>query len=944
MSTLGNIPPAEARKQAMDILNQRHSAIIRFLEKRGLDEGVTLDSKVFTDEAMRKQLEKDLRLLRKVMPDELRRDTLAGMGTPDVSDLYVDYFPREQYKGYSKGAEKTRGEEVFKTKGPYRNARKDWTRDIIGGRSVIDDLSVDPKISGNYWDRDVLGKKQDKAFLKRDVQYLKENYLDRILGDEYYETKNGVRKINKKGEAKLRAIANAVSKMPKWHVEDKIPFYGRNFLHDFARRVEEGYARRGVALAAQDLVAKNVGIGKQHQVPSFLDSIGLDDANAYKNIYAKMGIMGEYRTALAESAAKAQAIFDKGKSIRIKGLGKVSMKDGQLGVKRGDKFVPLEVKSVEELSEKHNNFARRFAENKKLTIDQSTYEEANRILKPWNRPAEIGEFQRILNTTMNMFKTHVTIPFPAFHGRNLISGQIQNFFYEMFDPTGKGPGRYAKPIVQAYQMRRGGVVRGLYKELPEYLRADIDRMYNTIENEDGRATRWAADQVFRYGLTGDKQGYAAERIGDSASSLLSQLPGANPPRGALGIFRKNMPGSSWWDTLNPAHVQGGGRPVRVPVDKSAAGQMAAKASPSQNRWSWKWNDTDGTQTKMEWQPYEESTFAPVRAGEDLAMLTEDVNRIAPFLALLKQGINPTEAAARVQNVQVDYSKLSEFDKTMRTVMPFYTFTRAIVPLTFRDLVTNPGGKQAWTIRATTRAQDSNDDPVPENILRSTSIPLGETETGANRYVTGLGLPFEDALSFAGIARGDVQGTASEIVSRMRPEIQAIGELATGRSLFFDKPLGDLDPPMGRLASNIVDTVTGRERETGQAAPLGGMSGAEWLVSKTPVSRYLGTANSILDQRKGALNKALTLTSGVRVTDIEDWQQERLAIDRASNLLKQYGARDFNTTYIPEWAEGRLSEDELADVNAVQTFIKEVRAEGRRKKKEAEAAARALEGE
>jgi hypothetical protein len=324
----------------------------------------------------------------------------------------------------------------------------------------------------------------------------------------------------------------------------------------------------------------------------------------------------------------------------------------------------------------------------------------------------------------------------------------------------------------------------------------------------------------------------------------------------------------------------------------------------------------------------------------LAQFTEDTNRIAPFLAFLKQGNVPEEAARKVQMIQIDYSELSNSQKYLRNLFPFFTFSSKMMHLTLGDILSNPAGRQSWAIRAASRGNDPQA-LAPEHIKRGAAIPLGKTATGADRYVSGLGLAFEDPLQFAGILQGDLEGFAGEVVGRMRPGAQALVEAGTGRSLFFDRDLDDMDPPIGRLMSNLETMATGEKKE-GLAEPFVSRN-VEWLLGKMPTSRVVNTLTKATDTRKTAPYIGLNTLTGFRVTDVEPEAQERVAIDMASEALKRFGGRNFERTYVPDWAKERLPEEKLAQVEAIQSFIADVQKQARERKKAAEGLAGAVSG-
>ncbi len=950
-----------ARSFAQKLVHDRHVDIVRYLE--GYDALRTLDEALFQDPSSRVLLQDQLDVMQKLMDAELMKDAIAGLDTPRLRDANSKYFPRILQTFGRPTTISDRGEEVFNTAASYMSGRRKWTRDIKDGRAVLDDMSVDTNLSGAYWRQPVLGDGVDRT-LQIDgkpmdvVDYLKqkqpngESYADRILSPQHYDGNT----INKLGEKKLLAVGKGIMRLDASHAERNIPMYGRNFLHDLAQRLELGHAKRGVASAAQEMAIRSAkerlasGVtGQQHTVTKLFDDIKLNNPNAFKNVIDGVGQQKEYAAFAKGEIETIKKQLTSGNSVQGKKLDKhlsheIDGEATKFKVEGDDLYAvdfddegleilyKVEGTNLDEQIEKAFNVPRKFVAEQKLTVDEEAYQAATRFLKVKNGPEEFKILRGIFQATNNLFKTHVTLPFLAFHGRNMGGGQMQNYFYGAFDAA-LGSSFMQNPatlINQAKDVSTGRIVKGLYKQLPKYVQDQVTHEAHRYEMElgikadalDAAATQWVREKVFKYGLTGDKQGYSAERLGQAASSTISQIPGAQRKDGWFGVFRNPAKDSTWAQSLNPLEVAGSGKPVRVPVEPGGVGELVGTANPNKKQWTWEHID--------------ESKFIPIRAGEDMAEFGENLNRVTAFLGFVKQGMADEVASTKAMQIHFDYSDMSEFSKQMRNVFPFWSYTSKVIPLTFGDLLTNPAGKQAIAIRATNRAQD-NEKPVPESLKRSTSIPIGTTASGADRYLTGFGLGYEDALSFTPALQGDMKNTASEVLSRTRPEIQAFIELATGKSLFNGRDLNDADPGAGRLLSNLAGgTADGK-----QAEPILGSRGLEFMLGKTPASRYLSTANTATDQRRGVGVKAMQLLSGVKIQDVEPWQQERIAIDQHADALKELGGKSITNVSLPSWAKQRLSPEDQQKAEAIQAFISETRKAGAKKRKEAEEMAASL---
>lgn len=291
-----------------------------------------------------------------------------------------------------------------------------------------------------------------------------------------------------------------------------------------------------------------------------------------------------------------------------------------------------------------------------------------------------------------------------------------------------------------------------------------------------------------------------------------------------------------------------------------------------------------------------SKFGPVAAGDRIGTYTDSVSRMAGFINRLKSGADPAAAAKEINTMLVDYApkNFTPTERALKALMPFYSFTSRQIPYLTKELLMNPAGRTSQLVRATARSQ-SNDQFLPEHVAQTTAIPLGQKGDGTKSFLTGLGLMHEDPLGFLG---GGVQGALTEGLSRSHPFIKGPIEWATGESLFQRGPmggrdLGDMDPTVGRLLSNLGETVGLREPGGGPVRYPGQMP-VEFLLGNSPISRGLTTARSALDPRKSAMQKALNTLTGARVSDVSPASQDAVLRDAATKLGKEIGAKEFSS--------------------------------------------------
>jgi hypothetical protein len=123
---------------------------------------------------------------------------------------------------------------------------------------------------------------------------------------------------------------------------------------------------------------------------------------------------------------------------------------------------------------------------------------------------------------------------------------------------------------------------------------------------------------------------------------------------------------------------------------------------------------------------EETAFGPVKAGEMAGRYTDDMNRMQPWINLMKKGWDPEAAMRRVNAVQVNYDPrtFTPTERVLKQLFPFYTFSSRMAGYTAKTLAQRPGGPMGQTIKALNAAK--SDDPLlPEYVANTAAVPLGE---------------------------------------------------------------------------------------------------------------------------------------------------------------------------------------------------------------------------
>lgn len=271
----------------------------------------------------------------------------------------------------------------------------------------------------------------------------------------------------------------------------------------------------------------------------------------------------------------------------------------------------------------------------------------------------------------------------------------------------------------------------------------------------------------------------------------------------------------------------------------------------------------------------EDTLPAVAAGRKAGTNIEDFFRGSLFNKLTREGHTPQTAADEINRLHFDYGHLTDFEKNvMRRAVPFYTFMRNNLPLQIDTAIHNPGILQAQS--KPFNQQDAGDEGyVPKYLQNGFATPIGEEFTGPNgdlnrQYVSQFGLPAEEAFGRLKFQNGmpDLRGSTLSFLSGLNPIIKAPLEQLFDTQFYTGRKLSDL-------------------KAQGAASAIGGLFGDEnpqllaQVLANTPATRFISSADKLLDPRKSAMQKALNLLTGVKVTDVDTDKQR--AIDLRDSL-------------------------------------------------------------
>jgi len=570
--------------------------------------------------------------------------------------------------------------------------------------STINRMSIDQEFAGKY-DRGVFKTLRAKFedFYKGDVdtgrmgstapsdikQMMDDDYvLFREKYDPFVAFKaNGTFETLEKAaleaiEKEHRSLFDSIATLNSKQVKKGVPMFATNVAENTMKRLESGYlnlssveaTRRLISSAARRIPENG---SNEANLLSQLQTMGLD----YDRIQGKLiDDLGEPATALrqgyfdADRATMADEVINR-MSTAFNGLDDDAIRTIRTAIDNDPDSIingPLSAiqnektrSQITNLIERHRDFTPDDIDSSRILerfeIDAELGRDIGTINRQFQAPEEANAVTAAYDAFTNLFKSNVTAPFPSFHVRNMLSGFTQNLLNDVYDPTQTGMRKYLQPYSDTMQLLRGESIDNA-RNIPAFVNrhdewiAEMGEKANGLSDLqlqralDERASNEVRQLIMSRGLV-DSPGQHNDLIADMGGNAVDQMLGrtfesapATRLRGT-GILPEGMR-----DNINTFAQNVRGRAV-APKDATRGERwnplnVPGVAGGSENWW--------------------------VRWGRATGDVSEQVIRSSPFIAMLKQGIDPDEAARRVKRLQVDYSDLSKIEKAkFRRAAPFY---------------------------------------------------------------------------------------------------------------------------------------------------------------------------------------------------------------------------------------------------------------------------------
>ena len=533
-----------------------------------------------------------------------------------------------------------------------------------------------------------------------------------------------------------------------------------------------------------------------------------------------------------------------------------------------------------------------------MSPDQAVDEKLIQSLKtlmPSSPPGDDGPLSNLYRSFTNAFKIGA-LANPAYHARNLYSGQMATLTQGITNPLSLAANAYAGNRLGAGNA--APLLRRI-RNIPRYKRvADALPPTATADQIDAAILR-QFDADFARNRLGS--GELVGNIEGASSTGAPRLAATRPRQGMLNYLADlaTRPASDWF------RVRG--------VDFTGAATDSGRRAPQVTR----------------------SPLLDLH--ERTSVRVEDANRVGAFVSALEKGYSPDAASEIVYRSQIDYSPeaFTAGERRLRQFVPFYSYPRGIAPLVAENMIYRPGGVQQQGIRAVNSGGESSEEYfVPEYLRKQGAIPVpGLTPgEGLQRFITNIDLPYAGLINLFTPGYGNTatemvldtaRQTGMNLLGQLNPAIKYPLENLFNRQLYSGRDLSD-------LYSVLEQDIGPLGRPLEQA-----------FVNFVPGGTKLNAIyRTLRDERIDPASKAAKLLvnnlTGLKFTDVNTEQaRQRAARDVLTQLLETTaGAKTYENITVPEEKLAALT-PEQRDMYLLYRVIQSDAAKRARERKAAE---------
>lgn len=367
---------------------------------------------------------------RKGLADKLQRNREWGVSTQEYIDPKNAYFPAHMTEGLAMSGKAPK--EPFSTMTPNKIGRREFLFGIENRTNTLHDLSKDVEINKLI---------DGGADRKRIAEEIKNRFGTQIPAT--YMPKDAKARMLKTGQPvkpkdRYKRLAGWLSNMPKELREAGV--FGNHPIHDLAKAERASDDAFSAAQTVLETLAQ----------PGFLKG--------------------------GSTAARVEGTETVGNVLR-----KLKMFQGDEAQGALTKLAELKHgptwKNIVAADPKNAAIMAKDIANHRIPKDIA--DDLTRMVTGYTSPEPTSEFLKVFDSTTNLTKGFLTGPWPAFHTRNLFSGQWQNFIAGMFSP---------ESVKDAHGIIRGGELKGAAK-IPALRAIARERLKGAIGSTDNAAAQ-----------------------------------------------------------------------------------------------------------------------------------------------------------------------------------------------------------------------------------------------------------------------------------------------------------------------------------------------------------------------------------------------------------------------------------------------------------------------
>lgn len=701
---------------------------------------------------------------------------------------------------------------------------------------MLNEISMDPTISGIRSKVTKLSP-ADKAALS---QQLAAKY-----GPKYATEINHMLGATNAKNVQWGAITEWASHLDPRYAELHIPRYNTNPIETLTKRVEASSQVQAAARGVFDIINEHAVLGES--LPS--------------NLVPHVTV---------------RAVID-----QTPGLGKGAATDDAHLAWLADYFAPDKMAKDPGLAALHAKFTAQFGTDARkwteaMWMPGDVGNDVNRMMQTFAAPEAMKPFVEGFDHWMGLWKKWITIPWPSFHMRNLVSGAIRNAV------AGHGP-EHVKDYANAFDLTFFGKMRA----------TDVAKRYFPTESlTHDQAVAKLRNEMFSVGLVSHRAGPHDLGSAVNIGGQLLDVPGVTrsyQPSLKEGSLSKRFMGE--W-------AQRGGQLSYLAESQNRIGaylNMRAKGMSPQAA------AAKVRALQVAYDPMFSTSFERTFA-----------TRFAPFWKFNK-GVVPWTIKDLIEHPGGPVAQLAKRTSTMRADTP-------LLP---------------ENVQGTAAIQLPSDEPGGMKFISTLGMM---EEPGYALAAPLLQLPFSVAQGFgAPVKAGATPMSAGSeflrgVISNTNPLVKAIGEIAFGRSTYFGggepggRDIRTLSPQLGQAVSRAGNAAGWLANKLGANVnvdipvrpgvimPESIGRPFEYLWSSMPTARLSRVVSQAFDPKASIGERALNLGSGVQIMDVSPARMNAYRNELLTAAMQNVGAKTFSKPYFPEdsllrmpWQERKQAE-------------------------------------